>query len=329
MEEGKMQPKGSLTAKILLILFLAGMSSGCAVLDRLRSKEPAAKPSGPAMQTLQKRTAQLEDLEQASSGRVPVELARSRIFLEEMLYFFGKPDYPEVLRLDALLGQSFDSIRAQLETGGDPWIRRLGELEEENRGLRSTNTGKDSIEKGLKAEIRNLKALSEFEVQSLSKRLAAAEKERDNAIREVVRTRSRIEGLASKAGAAAMHAEARVLVDRMREEAFNLRARELLKQSQTYLESGEAELEKGNPGGAAYLFDLVSGLFEEFKNSDPRKLTVAVEKSVLRKSASPSSAVIGYLPRGKNVQGVRGLADWFQVRDSSGRTGWIRSEQAR
>ena len=323
-----MRRKGSFTAKILLILFLAGMPSGCAFLDRMRGQEPAEKPSESAMQILQERTAELEGLEEASCGRVPVELARSRIFLEEMVYFFGKGDYPEVLRLDALLGQSFDSIRGQLETGGDPLIRRLEELEVENRELRSTNAGKNSMEKGLKEEIRNLKALSEFEVQSLFKRLAAAERERDNAIREVVRTRSRIEGLASEAGAAAMHAEARVLVDRMREEAFNMRARELLKQSQTYLESGETELKWSNPGGAAYLFDLVSGLFEEFKNSDPRRLTVAVGKSVLRKSASPSSAVVGSLPRGQNVQGVRMLTDWFQVMDPSGRTGWIRKEQA-
>ncbi|MBN2720063.1 MAG: hypothetical protein JXR72_03055 [Proteobacteria bacterium] len=324
-----MHPKGSLTAKILLILFLAGMTSGCAFMDRMRSREPAANPSEPAMQVLQERTFQLEDLEQASSGRIPVELARARIILEEMVYFFGKQDYPEVLRLDALLGQSFDSIRWQLEAGGDPLILRIEVLEEENRGLRSANTGKDFIEKGLKEEIRNLKALSRFEAQSLSKRLAAAEMERDNAIREVVRTRSRIEGLASEAGASAMHAEARVLVDRMREEAFNLRARELLKQSQTYLESGETELKGGNPGGAAYLFDLVSGLFEEFKNCDPGRLTVTVERAALRKSASPSSAVVGSLPRGSDVQGVRMLAGWFEVSDSSGRTGWIRKEQAR
>jgi|GEM_PF-6648929 len=324
-----MRQRGSFTAKILLIILLAGITSGCAFLDRLRSSEPASKPSEPAMQTLQKRTVQMEDLEQASSGRVPVELARSRIFLEEMVYFFGKQDYPEVLRLDALLGQSFDSIRAQLETGGDPLIRRIEELEEENGGLRSSNTGQDSIEKRLKEEIRNLKALSRFEAQSLSNRLAAAEMERDNAIREVVRTRSRIEGLASEAGAAAMHAEARVLVDRMREEAFNMRARELLKQSQTYLESGETELRGGNPGGAAYLFDLVSGLFEEFKNCDPGRLIVTAERSALRESASQSSAVVGSLPRGSNVQGVRMLASWFQVKDSSGRTGWIRKEQAR
>ncbi len=168
-----------------------------------------------------------------------------------------------------------------------------------------------------------------METQSLSQRLAVAEKERDDAIREVVRTRSRIEGLASLASASAMYAEARVLVDRMEEEAFSVRVQGLLAQGRGYLESGRKELDAGNPGGAAYLFDLVSSIYQDFRHSEPTRLTIKVRKAGLYKSASTSSGVVGSLSQGDTVQGLQMSSDWVQVRDPAGRIGWIRNSQLR
>ena len=316
---------------ILLILLLLGLTSGCAVMERLGGgptegmKEPPT--STQADQALQRRTAELEGIEGEAAVGAPLELAQARTLLEEMEYFFREGNFAQVKRLDSTMGKSLDSIGSVLEAGGWPLSKRIAVLEEENSRLRAEASGKESSQRELKEEIRTLKALSGIEIQSLTKRLASVDKERDDAILEVVRNRSRIEGLASMASASAMYAEARVLVDRMDEEAFNLRGRGFLEQAQGYLASGKKELEMGNPGGAAYLFDLVSSIYQEFKNSDSRNLTVAVRRARLHKSASSSSGVVGSLSRGETVKGLMMSSDWFQVRSSSGRIGWVRRSQ--
>ena len=322
-----MLPKGFFRSGILLLLPVLALTSGCTVMERLRGGEPAEDPSVFARECFQRRTAELEGIEEEAGIGAGVELERARTLLEEMGYFFEMEDFVQVRRLDGALGESLDSIRALLDAGGSPLSKRVAALEEENGRLRSEASGTESGMRELEEEIRTLKALTDMEIQSLSVRLKAVETERDDAIREVVRTRSRIEGLASPAGASAMFAEARVLVDRMEEEAFSLRAQGLLEQGEGYLTSGKKELDAGNPGGAAYLFDLVSSVYQEFRSSNPDRLTVAVRKAGLYRMANRTSGMVIALSRGELITGLEIEKDWFKVRDKSGRVGWVRKNQ--
>ena len=163
--------------------------------------------------------------------------------------------------------------------------------------------------------------------ESLTRRLEIAQAARGDAIREVVRIRARIQGMASQAEASAMFAEARVILDRMEEEAFNEQALEDLGLARSYMVQGKGALDKGNPGGAAYLFDLIPGLYEGLKKTDPRKVKVKVSIAALRESPMPSSPKISALYWGESATGLEKNKEWVKVKTSSGQAGWLMRNQ--
>ncbi len=315
---------------IFFALFLLQLCAGCTFMENLRRGQASEGPS-PEMvaagESVERRTAELTGLEGTAGGISIGNLARAQFVLEEMVYFKEKGDPGEVKRLDGVIEQVLDSIRAAIEAGGEPAPDRIARLEEQNRALQSKVENLESSANGLAEDLFAQKTFSEIQIESLARRLNTAEKARDDAIREVVRTRSRIEGMASQAEASAMFAEARVLVDRMNEEAFNDRALGDLELARGYLASGKKELEGGNSGGAAYLFDLVSSVYEGFKTSNPGKVTIGVKQAVLYKSPSGSSAVVGSLQRGETATGFDIRKGWIQVRLPSGIAGWVRKTQ--
>jgi hypothetical protein len=219
-------------------------------------------------------------------------------------------------------GQSAE-IRAVEPADSEIEAEKVSQLEEQNRLLQSRVSSLESQIAGLQVEKEVLKSQN----STFNSRLETALKSRDDAVREVVRTRSRIEGMASEAEAAAMFAEARVLVDRMVEDAFNDRALGDLEQARTYLELGREELDGGNSGGAAYLFDLVSSLYEGFKESDPRKVTIGVRDCFLHSSPSASSKKLNRLSQGEVVTGLETAESWIRVVTASGRKGWVLKKQ--
>ncbi|MCJ7498999.1 hypothetical protein MUP29_01980, partial [bacterium] len=144
----------------------------------------------------------------------------------------------------------------------------------------------------LQRQISSLNAkLNEEKVarESLTRRLEIAQAAREDAIREVVRIRARIQDMASQAEASAMFAEARVILDRMENEAFNEEALGELDLARSYMARGKGALDSGNPGGAAYLFDLIPGVYEGMKKTDPRTIKIRVSIAILRISPTPSS----------------------------------------
>jgi len=314
---------------IFSALVLLQFNSGCTLMENLR-RDQAPDSASPEMiaasESVERRTAELTGLEEVAA-RATGELARARVVLEEMTYFNEQGDPEEVRRLDAIMGEALDSIRGTIKDGPDPAPDRIALLEEQNRVLRSKVSQIESRAVGLEEDLFVRKTISEIQIESLVRRLETAQKARDDAIREVVRTRSRIEGMASRAGASAMFAEARVLVDRMNEDAFNDQARGDLELARDYLASGKKELGGGNSGGAAYLFDLVSSIYEGFKTSAPRTITVGAREAVMYKSPSGSSAAVGTLSRGETAVGLQVRKDWVQLKLTSGLTGWVRKTQ--
>ncbi len=175
----------------------------------------------------------------------------------------------------------------------------------------------------LQRQLKAQKLSAEIERGTLMRRLEAAQAARDEAEAEVVRIRARSQGMASMAEASAMFAEARVLVDRMVEEAYREQALEDVKLAEHYLRSGKKTLDQDNPAGAAYLFDRVSELHSSMLKSEPRMVTVKVRSVALRKSPSDSSQSLGYLSQGDSARGQKKQGKWVRVKTSSGLIGWI------
>ena len=184
----------------------------------------------------------------------------------------------------------------------------------------------EKLEKQVRAQNAKL-ATEKVARESLIRRLEVVQDAREDAIREVVRIRARIQGMASQAGASAMFAEARVILDRMDEEAFNRQALEDLELARSYIARGKGALDTGNPGGAAYLFDLIPGLYESMRKAEPRVVKIDVRIAILRKFPMPSSSKAGSLYWGEVATGIEKSKDWMKVKTSSGKTGWIMKNQ--
>ncbi len=183
--------------------------------------------------------------------------------------------------------------------------------------------------KALQEEVSRLGQLREGESAEHRRRLAAVERERDLAVAEVVRTRARMQGMASAAEAGAMFAESRVLVDKMEEDAYSSQARDQLRTARRRLEEGKAELGRDNPGGAAFLFDQLSNIYENFRKGSPRRLTVTAISVDLRATPAASARTVATLYRNDPLEGVAKAEAWVQVRDFSGRKGWVPWEAVR
>lgn len=186
--------------------------------------------------------------------------------------------------------------------------------------------------KELELQLRKLNAKSKAEQvarESLTRRLVIAQTAREDAIREVVRVRARIQGMASQAEASAMFAEARVILDRMEEEAFSTQAAEDLYLARSYMARGKGALDGGNPGGAAYLFDLIPGIYEGMKKADPRSIKINVSAAALRQNPVKSSRRLDTLYWGETATGLAIKKEWIKVKTESGQVGWLMKSQTR
>ncbi len=283
--------------KAVLVLGLAFFAASCATggpTSPSRGAAPASTPHQAMLEGHREKVAALE-----AGGARGEKLGEARAYLSELEYFLGKGDVPQSLRLDRLL--------TGVTSGAE--------------GAPGPDTRDD--------QVALLTRLREVEAERARKRILEMEKERDAAVAEVVRTRARVQGMASGAEASAMFAEARVLVDRMAEEAFNTESTVHLRTARRRLEEGKAEMEKGNPGGAAFLFDQVSNSYNLFRKGNPRQLEVGGESVVLRDRPSASGKVLKTVRRNSFLEGLSRQEGWVQVRDGSGVKGWVAADSVR
>jgi len=288
----------------LAVIFLAAvlLASGCTVLQNFR-KMPA---DDEVARTVVERRTFIDKARDDALRVAPSEYGQALALVGEMEYHLKRNDTAETWRLENKISPLINRVQINIKKypaaswEGDPsQVRaRMAMFIAETEGLKLQN--------GL-----------------LEKKVQSVETARDNAIKEVVRIRSRIQGLASPTEAAAMFAEARVIVDRIAGDAYNDAAIEYLDLARKFLKDGTAELENNNPGGAAYLFDLVSATYDDFKRIDPHTLTVSVRSALLRSGPSKSSSRKGSLSYGTVVEGFEQRGRWFFVKTPRGIEGWI------
>ncbi|MDT8395638.1 MAG: SH3 domain-containing protein [bacterium] len=305
-------------AGIMLVLAVAIFGSGCTFMENLR-KGPA--PAGEAQEIVGRRARELSVIGEKAGRTAPEELGAARVVLDEMSYFGGQGNSGEVSRLDEKMTGILDSIKAKTPgSGGNGAVDQLAKLRRENSRLQLQV-------KELEDKIKAQELSAGIERGTLTRRLEIVQAARDEAVAEVVRIRARIQGMASRSEASAMFAEARVLIDRMVEEAYREQALEDVELAEHYLRSGKEALDQDNPAGAAYLFDRVSELYTTMMKSDPRQMTVKVRNAALRKSPSDSSQSLGYLSQGDYARGQEKKGGWIRVESPSGLEGWILREQ--
>lgn len=310
---------------VVLVGFISMSVSGCTLLEQLRKgPEPSDSPG----EIVDQRSQELLALEVKAIEVAPEELGAARVMLDEMSYFESQGESEEVTRLDNKISRTLDSIKDKT-SGVDSSASNsdIKKLQRENSSLqvriKKLEREAVAINDRLKAQI----ITAEIDRGSLLRRLEISQSALDDAEQEVVRIRSRIQGMASKAEASAMFAEARVLIDRMVEEAYREQALEEVELAEHYLRTGKDTLDQDNPAGAAYLFDRVSEIYTSMMKSKPRALMVIVRSAALRSSSSESSKALGYLSQGDSATGLKKENDWFQVKTPSGLVGWIRQVQ--
>jgi hypothetical protein len=193
------------------------------------------------------------------------------------------------------------------------------------------------------AEIRALKNLNaELQLKLLERNaeLTRLERERSEAIQEVVRTKSKLRGMESKAEAASTMAEVEIALRQVK--AAAVRAAQDpgpgIREADRLMKMSAAEFENSNYGGTIYLATQAKSLIGTrrdqmgTKGSSPQPDEVSFAFPIALESLGNSNVRdgpgirFGILLTVSNGEPVLGLAykdQWVRVRVQDGREGWV------
>ncbi len=293
---------------LVVFLALTLVLGGCTILQNVKKKPTDDELARSVMQN----KALLDRVKDDALSVAPSEYSQAVALVGEMEHYLSESESDDAWRVEKKVQPLIKKIQSNIKKHpSSTW-------ESDPKQYRA----KMAL---LISEVEGLKTANRLQ----ARRLESTEAARNDAIKEVVRIRSRMQGMASPTEAAAMFAEARVIIDRMTEDAYNIEAKEYLSLARKFMKDGMAELDGNNPGGAAYLFDLVSATYEDFRGIDSRTLSISVRSAVLRAGPSKSSARKGLLSYGVFVEGLSKKGPWFSVRTSEGLEGWLHESVVR
>jgi hypothetical protein len=215
------------------------------------------------------------------------------------------------------------------------------EIEREQKRLEGAVAALEREKHALSDDVDGLKLQvveKQAQVKQLEERQATLQTTLDEAIQEVVRTKSKLRSIESRAEAASNIAEAEVALKAAESRATGgandtdlVKARQLLKMS------GE-EFKKQNYGGALYLAgqakshlnvgearggrEKLAPVTGELSFAVPLPLQLT-ETSNLREGPGREFRVIATLPKGTKVLGYSQKDQWVRVKDESGTVGWV------
>jgi Skp family chaperone for outer membrane proteins len=215
------------------------------------------------------------------------------------------------------------------------------EVKREQKRLEGAAAALDREKQTLSDEVDGLKLKmveKQAQVKQLEERQATLQATLDEAIQEVVRTKSKLRSIESRAEAASNIAEAEVALKAAESRATGgandadlVKARQLLKMS------GE-EFKKQNYGGALYLAGQAKSHLNVGEARGGREKPAPVtgessfavplplqltETSNVREGPGREFRVIATLPKGTKVLGYSQKDQWVRVRDESGTVGWV------
>lgn len=249
--------------KILMVAFILVLAGvGCALMQ---PSKPAARAAAsgqlPGRESLADRytraARELNDQREAGMRAVPYQVGRLDALLDQLAVARDAGDTAGFARLEEAMAPLFDTLRVELAAGGgtaameagvvsrQAWETRIRSLKEEVERYRLKN-----------GALRNELAQAELTVRELKSQLGDAQASAAEIIENIQKY--------STKQVAAMHAEAKVMVQRM-ETVKSAAAVELAGYARGHLHEGEAQLKKENSAGAAFYFSQISGIYSRFQ----------------------------------------------------------------
>jgi hypothetical protein len=224
------------------------------------------------------------------------------------------------------------------EVKADPCAGMAAEQKRLEESLASLNAENRTLED----QVTSLK-LQMLEKQSRAKELgereSALEVKLDEAIQEVVRTKSKLRSLESRAEAASNLAEAEIALKAREAQAKGGGGDRDLSQAKQLLQMSAEEFKNGNYGGALYLANQAKSHLRtgEVRTTSRDKLTAVPGESPfqapmpleltrdgnLREGPGLEFRVIATLAKGSKIVGFSRKDRWLRVRDEKGVTGWV------
>lgn len=214
----------------------------------------------------------------------------------------------------------------------------------ENRTLQGALDDSHAKIEGLERKIADLEIQllqNEALVIEMQRRALGRQKQLDSAITEVVRTKSKLRSIESKAEAASTIAEAEIAVRTLknRVEAGDAEKAQVLKKAEDLLRQSSAEFEARNFGGALYLAvqskNQVGALDQGIQSPDagaklagekafdqplPLKLT---KNANLRTGPGLTHKISSTLKSDTVIVGYAYKDDWIRIGTEDGQAGWI------
>jgi hypothetical protein len=204
----------------------------------------------------------------------------------------------------------------------------VASLDAEKRALEGQATG-------LKLQLLE----KEAGARELEERQRAVETKLDEAIQEVVRAKSKLRSLETRAEAASNLAEAEIALKAIEAQGKGGGADRDLSQAKQLLKRSAEEFKNENYGGALYLANQAKGLLRpgEARPATREKLTAVAGESPfeapmplrltkdgnLREGPGLEFKVLATLPSGTRLVGLSRKDQWVRVRDEKGVAGWV------
>jgi multidrug efflux pump subunit AcrA (membrane-fusion protein) len=221
-------------------------------------------------------------------------------------------------------------------------IDPCAELLTQQKTLEENVANLDGEKRALEAQVTGLK-LQLLEEQAgareLEERQRQLEAKLDEAIQEVVRAKSKLRSVETRAEAASNLAEAEIALKAIEAQAKGDGANRGLPQARQLLKRSAEEFKKENYGGALYLADQAKGLLRsgETRAANRERLAVVEGESPfeapmplrltkdgnLREGPGLEFKVLATLPSGTRLVGLSRKDQWVRVRDEKGVAGWV------
>ena len=217
-------------------------------------------------------------------------------------------------------------------------------LTEENqtlqRDLAASHARIDVLERAV-ADLEIQMLQNEAHIIEWQRRALARQKQLDGAITEVVRTKSKLRSIESKAEAASTIAEAEIAVRSMKSriDAGDQKKSEALQKAEQLLHQSTVEFEAANFGGALYLAvqskNQIGAMNQALQVRDPGSrmagettfdlpLSLKLHKNTnLRSGPGLTHRVHSTLQRGRLVVGYAYKEDWIRIGTDDGQSGWV------
>ena len=221
---------------------------------------------------------------------------------------------------------------------------KVAALVDQNEGLRENLSSHQARIDGLEREIANLEIRilqKEALVIELQRRTGSQQKRLDDAITEVVRTKSKLRSIESKAEAASTIAEAEIALKSMKSriEAMDQEKMAEFQKAKHLLQKSTQEFKAQNYGGALYLAvqskaqvsagdrriqgrSKIATEAGEVAFDQPLPLTLN-KNTNLRNGPDLTHQILTTLDAGTAIVGYAHKENWIRVRTKAGSNGWV------